>query len=236
MGTQRALRVRTAFFAAPCAFALAFALANAGSNAATRPAWLSLGVGTTARVDIAQWLVSDEPEAALTESPQSVERNFSDDARRPGDVFYRPIGVRVRVVRVDSDGRTALVHGVGDRFQAYAPIERLVPEIPVGTILVAAGGFGGFADFYPTLQTPEKHAGRIATGSHLLAIATGVAAYDPDSADLVRVRVRALDGNLRGRSGWIAVGYTGLPATQNPTPSDVAEKACGCRLVEFAGP
>jgi hypothetical protein len=210
----------------------ALAASRAPGSAATRPAWLSPDAGTTARVDIAPWLVSDEPEAALTESAQSLERNFSDDATRPIDVVYRPIGVRVRIVHLDRDGRTALVHGIGDRFQAYAPIERLVPEIPSGTVLVAAGGFGGFADFYPTLQTPEKRAGRIATGTRLLALETGVAPYDPDSADLVRVRVRALDGDQRGSVGWISVSYTGLPGARGAS-SDVAERACGCRLVQF---
>jgi len=229
MGTPHQT-TRSTLAAALCTFALF----GAATDARTLPPWLSLVAGTTARVDIAPWLVSDEPEAALTESPQSLERNFSDDAARPGDVFYRPIGVRVRIVHLDSDGRTALVHGVGDRFEAYAPIERLVPEIPAGTILIAAGGFGGFADFYPTLRTPQNRAGRIATGSRLVALATGVAPYDPDSADLVRVRVRALDGNLRGHTGWLAIGYTGLPETQNQR-SDVAERACGCRLVHFTG-
>jgi hypothetical protein len=203
------------------------------ASAAPRPAWLSLEAGTVARVDIAPWLVSDEPEAALTESARSLERNFSDDASRPGDVIYRAIGVRVRVVALGRDGRTAHVRGIGDRFEAFAPIERLIPEIPTGTVLVAAGGFGGFSDFYPTLATPEKQADRIATGSRLVALGMGVAPYDPDSADLVRVRVRALDGNLRGRTGWLAVGYTGLPVTGRVTSSDVAEKACNCRLVVF---
>ncbi len=204
--------------------------------AAPRPAWLSLRAGTVARVDIAPWLVSDEPEAALTESPHSLERNFSDDATRPDDVVYRAIGVRVRVLSLGRDGRTAHVHGIGDRFEAYAPIQRLIPEIPAGTLLVAAGGFGGFSDFYPTLSTPEKHADRIATGSRLVAIGMGVAPYDPDSADLVRVHVRALDGNLRGRTGWLAVGYTGLPVTGPVQSADVAEKACNCRLAIFADP
>jgi len=206
------------------------------ASAESRPPWLALRAGAIARVDIAPWLVSDEPEAALTETAGSLERNFSDDADRPSDVVYRQVGIRVRVVSIGRDGRTALVHGIGDRFEAYAPIERLIPEIPTGTVLVTAGGFGGFSDFYPTLGTPEKNADRIATGSRLVAIGMGVSPYDPDSADLVRVHVRALDGNLRGRTGWLAVGYTGLPVTGPVQSADVAEKACNCRLAIFADP
>jgi hypothetical protein len=230
MGTTARRRAAIAL----CLTLCVLAFANGATSASQRPRWLLLGAGTTARVDIAPWLVSDEPEAALTAGRRSAERNFSDDATRPSDVVYRPIGVRVRVVRVDRDGRTVLVHGVRDRFEAYAPIERLIPEIPPGTLLVAAGGFEGFADFYPTLDTPEKRAGRIATGRRLRAIAMSAAPYDPDSADLVRVRVRVLDGALRGRVGWIAAGYTGIPSPPSAASSVNAEKACRCRLVQFA--
>ena len=215
--------------------AAAIALPGAGvARAATLvPAWLALRPGTIARVDIAPWLVSDEPEAALTQSPGSLARNFSDDATRPGDVLYQPIGVRVRILRLTDGGRIALVHGIGARFSGYAPLARLVPEIPAGTALVVAGGFEGFADFYSTLGTPEKRAVPIATGSRLAALEIGAAPYDPDSADLVRVRVRVLDGNLRGRTGWVSVAYTGIPADRLPATAQVAEKACRCRLVQF---
>ncbi len=223
------------FLAIAAAFAAAVTLAAEGARAATVvPAWLALHAGTIARVDIAPWIVSDEPEAALTESPGSVARNFSDDASRPGDVLYEPIGVRVRVLRLTDGGRIALVHGIGARFAGFAPLARLVPEIPAGTALVVAGGFEGFADFYSALGTPEKRAAPIATGSRLVALEIGAAPYDPDSADLVRVRVRVLDGNLRGRTGWISVAYTGIPAGSLPATAQVAEKACRCRLVQFA--
>ena len=78
-------------------------------------------------------------------------------------------------------GRIARVHGIGTRFEGYAPLARL----------------------------------------------------DPDSADLVRVRVRVLDGTLRGRTGWVAVAYTGIPVDRLPATAQVAEKACRCRLVQF---
>jgi hypothetical protein len=197
------------------------------------PPWLVIGAGAVARVDIAPWLDSDEPEAALTLGADSLRRDFSADATRPGDVLYEPIGVRVRVVKLQPGGRLALVRGITDHFEGYAPRTRLIPEIPAGTGLVAAGGFGGFADFYPALDTPQKRAARLATGSRLVALGTGVAPYDPDSADLVRVRVRVLDGNLRGRTGWVAVVYTGLPERRLPNSAEVAEKACGCLLIAF---
>jgi hypothetical protein len=214
---------------------LAAVAAGAPVCADTQPAWLTIRAGTIARIDIAPWDDSDEPEAALTVSAASLARNFSDDATRPDDIVYQPVGVRVRVVRLGPNGAVALVHGFAARFQGYSPVARLIPEIPAGTRLLAAGGFGGFADFYPTLDTPEKRAGRVATGTQLLALGLGVAPYDPDSADLVRVRVRVLDGDLRGSVGWVAVAYTGLPETHVPPSADVAEKACRCRLVQFEG-
>ncbi len=198
------------------------------------PAWLTLRPGTIARVDIAPWPASDEPEAALTASAASLAGDLSANATRPGDVVYEPIGVRVRVVRVLAGTHVAVVRGLERRFEAYARVERLVPDIPPGTALRAAGGFGGFADFYPTLETPNGRAGRLATGSELVALAIGAAPYDPESADLVRVRVRVRSGALRGRTGWVAVGYTGLPDPRPRKGAEVAERACQCRLAQFA--
>jgi hypothetical protein len=222
-----------------CAAALLTIFASTAGGtpvrAGTTPPWLALRIGTIARVDIAPWDDADEPEAALTASAASVARNFSDDATRPDDILYQPVGVRVRIVRLDPSGRTVLVHGFDARFQGYTLVARLIPEIPAGTTLVAAGGFAGFADFYPKLDTPEKRAERVATGSRLSALEISVAPYDPDSADLVRVRVLVLDGSLRGRTGWVAVAYTGVPQTRVPVSADVAEKACHCRLVQFEG-
>jgi len=40
---------------------------GSGAAAAQRPAWLTPRSGSEARVEIAPWLVWDEPEAALTE-------------------------------------------------------------------------------------------------------------------------------------------------------------------------
>ncbi len=189
--------------------------------------------GTIARVDIAPWRVSDEPEAALTATAASMARDFTADASRPPDIVFRPIGTRVRVERVLDGGTVARVHGVNARWEAFTRVDRLVPEIPPGTTLVAAGGFEGFSDFYPALQTPEKDAERLPTRSRMIALGMDAAPYDPDSADLVRVRVRVVSGALKGREGFVAVAYTGLPATAEAMLGSQAEKTCSCRVVTF---
>ncbi len=205
--------------------------ADAGP-ASSVPGWLHLQPGTIARVDIAPWHVEDEPEAALTETAESMRHDFTGDASRPPDIVFEPVGVRVRVERVLPGGTVALVHGAGKRWEAYARVDRLVPEVPPGTQLVAAGGFEGFSDFYASLTTPQKKAARLATRSRMVALGTGAAAYDPDSADLVRVRVRVTSGELAGREGWVAVSYTGLPA-RAATLASQAEKTCSCRVITF---
>ncbi len=201
----------------------------------TEPAWLALRAGAHARVDVALWATADEPEAALTASPTSLASDLTADVSRPGDVVYEPVGVRVRIVRTFPGSHIVLVHGIERRFQAYARVERIVVEIPAGTHLRAAGGFGGFADFYPTLATPSTRAERLATGSDLIALGLAAAPFDPGSADLVRVRVRVRTGNLRGREGFVAVAYVGLPVASVGPQSEVAERACSCRLVQFGG-
>jgi hypothetical protein len=202
-------------------------------DASILPPWLRLQPGTFARVDIAPWRVEDEPEAALTESASSMARDFTGDATRPPDIVFKPVGVRVRIVRVERGGTIALVHGVGERWQAYSRIDRLIPEIPVGTALVAAGGFEGFSDFYASLSTPERAASRLPTRSRMVALGLGAAPYDPDSADLVRVRVRVLSGERAGSEGWVAVTYTGLPAGPGSRLGSQAEKTCSCRVITF---
>ena len=224
--------------------ALGFGLGASPTRAAVRPAavaasgspipaWLALRPGTAARVDEAPWPDDDEPEAALTESADSLHRDFSADFARPGDVVYEPIGVRVRIVRVLPGARIALVRPVAGTWRAYAPVDRIVPEIPAGTRLRAAGGFAGYADFYEELATPKSLARPVATGTPLEALAMAAAPHDPASGDLVRVRVRVLAGPERGRTGWITAGYTGLavPAVARTETEDA--KACSCRIVRF---
>ncbi len=203
-----------------------------GAEAAQVPAWLQLHPGTLARVDIAPWRVDDEPEAALTETAASMQHDFTSDASRPPDIVFRPVGTPVRIVRVLPGGTVALVHGIGRAWEAYTRIDRLAPEVPAGTTLIAAGGFEGFSDFYPSLATPEHAADRLPTRSKMIAIGMGAAAYDPDSADLVRVHVRVLSGTLAGHTGWVPVTYTGLPASADSLASQ-PEKTCSCRVVTF---
>jgi|GEM_PF-1926707 len=223
--------VRTSLAALAFVAILPFA-ANAGA-AQTVPAWLAPRPGTLARVDIAPWFDSDEPEAALTGSVASSARDFTIDALRPMDVRYEPVGALVRIERVFPRSGVAAVRGVRSPWRAFARIARLVPVVPRGTTLVAAGGFGGFADFYPALSTKQPRAGRVATGSRLVVLGNGVAPYDPDSPDLVRLRVRVASGDLRGRVGWVAAAYTGLPLARPRPDASSAERACRCRLVQF---
>ena len=212
---------------------LALALGAAPASAATIPVWLRLHPGTLARVDIAPWRVDDEPEAALTETAGSLQRDFTSDASRPADIVFRPVGTPVRIVRVLAGGTIALVHSVtGSPWQAYTRIDRLAPEIPAGTPLVAAGGFEGYSDFYPTLATAQHAAGRLATRSKMVAIGMGAGVYDPNTSDLVRVHVRVLTGVLAGHTGWVPVSYTGLPAAA-ATLASQPEKTCSCRVVTF---
>ena len=187
--------------------------------------------GILARVDIAPWQVDGESEAALTESAGSMAHDFTADSSRPPDIVYRPAGVIVRVERILPGGTVARVHGLG-RWEAYTRVDRLVPEIPAGTTLVAAGGFEGFSDFYRSLKTLKRSAERLSTRSRMVALGVGAAPYDPDTDDLVRVHVRVTTGELAGREGWVAVAYTGLPADV-ATLGSQAEKTCACRVITF---
>jgi hypothetical protein len=224
------------------AFSIAFETLAGGATAAaeqpgtsTAPRWLRLAAGTAARVDVAPWPVYDEPEAALTASAASLERDFSADLARPNDVVYQPIGVRVRLVRVLAGNRIALVRGTagaGD-WVAYAPLDRVVPEVPAGTRLRVAGGFGGFAEFLPALDTPEAQARELATGTALVALGMGAATIAGGDSDLVRVNVRVLAGPERGQTGWIPAAFTGIPLARPPAHSEEAVRACLCRLVRF---
>jgi hypothetical protein len=222
--------------------ALALALlivfpANVRADPATAlPGWLALRAGTYGRVDLAPWPTDDEPEAALTAEADSLDRDFTADLGRPNDVVYEPVGVRVRIVRVLEGGRIALVRGSGATWQAYAPVDRIVPEVPAGTLLRAAGGFEGFADFFPAADTLGPAAGRIETGTPLVALAIGAARNPAAGSDLVRIRVRVLAGAARGRTGWIPAAFTGLPVRTVSPDAETAAKACRCRILRFEGP
>ena len=230
---------RPGCYASVRAFALAFAFTTAFTvslvpvAASAEPAWLDLGPGTIARVDEAPWPVFDEPEAALTASAVSLERDFTADLARPNDVLYEPVGARVRVLRVLPGKGIAYVRALAAPWTAYAPVDRLFPEVPPGTLLRVAGGFAGYADFFPRLGTPLRHAGGLATGTEVSVLGMGAAPYDPESSDLVRLDVRVLTGSERGRTGWVAAGFTGLPLDRVPATADRASKACSCRILRF---
>jgi len=225
-------RTRCALVMTLIAFAPTWGAAAASSGAAAPPAWARPVSGTLARVDIAPWLDSDEPEAALTASAASLRRDFSADGRRPGDVVYEPVGVLVRIVRM-LPGGIVEVRAAAGAWRAYAPQNRALPEVPPGAALRVAGGFGGAADFFPELDTPESAARTIATGTLLVALRTAAAPYDPNSSDLVRVRVRVAGGPAAGTIGWIAVAYVGTPETTIPAHASIVERACRCRPAAF---
>lgn len=226
-------RTRCALLTALIAFAPAGGGgATASSGAPAPPAWVRPVPGTLARVDVAPWLDADEPEAALTASPASLRRDFSADGRRPGDVVYEPIGVLVRIVRM-LPGGIVEVRAAASARHAYAPQNRVLPDVPPGAALRVAGGFGGAADFFPELDTPESAARTITTGTSLVALRTAAAPYDPDSSDLVRVRVRVAGGPATGTIGWIAVAYVGTPETTVPAHASIVERACRCRPAAF---
>ncbi|MDQ2909051.1 MAG: hypothetical protein M3R44_06855 [Candidatus Eremiobacteraeota bacterium] len=230
--------VRRVAIALCCSWAGAFAqpgIAAVRPVHQAAPAWLVPRAGTLVRVDGAPWFDSDEPEAALTMSPGSLRRDFSEDGTRPDDVVYEPVGVRARIARVLHDG-IVLLHGTDRRWSGFAPLDRLVPEVPRGTRLVVAGGFGGFADFYPTLRTPEQSAARITTGTSVVALTSGVAPEDPGSANRVRLEVRVLTGVWHGSTGWLEVPYTGLRQRNVARNATTAERACSCRLLSFSTP
>lgn len=228
------------------AFAKGFVVASAAALCATRqpsfstphatpaPAWLRLQPGVVARVDLAPWRAYDEPEAALTASAASMQRDFTVTGARPGDIVYRPVGVRVRVVRRIA-GRDAVVavRGLHGGWLAYTQANRLSPEIPLGTKLVVAGGFDGFADFFTALTTPHDGARRVTTGTPLIALGIAAAPFDPDASDLIRVHVRVASGPLQGREGWIGAAYTGIPRTSTAAGATQIEKTCSCLPVSF---
>ncbi len=210
--------------------ALGLGLVSIPASAQT-PGWLTLEPGQIARVGAAPWPVGDAPEAALSGSEDTAKVAAEDYATRPADAIHESIGVRVTIERIYND-KVVRVRLDGVAWTAYTRIDRLVPEIPPGTRLVVSGGFGNYADFYPALDTPAAQAKHVATGTPLVALEVGIARYDPQSSDFVRVRVTVRGGPLKGRTGWIPVPYTGVPAP-NGNPSSTAERACRCRLVEF---
>lgn len=215
---------------------VAFALGGVSEAVAREPSapgWLTLAPGTIVRVDLAPWS-SAAPEAALAASVRSIEKYGGDEVAEPEDVVREPVGVRAVVARLIGK-RVALVRGLFGRWKAYARVERLIPEVPPGTLLVVAGGFEGFADIYPSLSSPAHSARHIETGTRLVAINLGVGRFDPQASALVRVGVRIVSGKARGHFGWLDVAYTGVPMPHGRLGSS-AERACTCRIVAFGDP
>jgi hypothetical protein len=211
-------------------FLLSAALVLPARAGAIAPGWLELRPGQVARVGAAPWPMT-EPEAALSGSEDSAAKNPDDYAVRPSDAIHEPIGLRVVIERVYDD-KVVRVRPDGVAWSAYTRLDQLAPEVPVGTDLVVAGGFGNYGDFYPALETPARGAIELVTGTPIVALKMGTAVYDPEGSDFVRVKVLVKAGKMRGRVGWIPVLYTGLPGAGG-TPLSTTESACRCRLLEF---
>jgi hypothetical protein len=214
----------------PVALAFALLLTTSVVRADATAPWLETRPGQTALVGAAPWPMST-PEAALTSTEPSAAVNPDDYTARPADALHQPIGLRVVIQQIYLDG-VALVRPEGASWSAYARLDQLVPEVPAGTRLVVAGGFGNATDFFAQLDTPQSGAEEIATGTALVALGMGIAPYDPDGTAFVRVKVVVESGMQRGRTGWIPVGFTGLP-DPGGNPGWTAERACRCRLLEF---
>ena len=199
--------------------------------ASALPAWLVPGAGRFAYLAEAPWPMGEHPEAAATYSLRTARIEPAEQAQRPRAAVGAPIGALARCVDLAAPA-VARLHLPGAAKPVYARLDRLVPAVPPGTRLVVAGGFGNEALFYPRLDAPVERAGRVPTGTPLVALGIDTAPYDPDGLDFVRVRVRIAGGPWHGRTGWIPAAYTGLTGLHRPAES-TAERACGCRILEF---
>src|ERR1700693_4055795 len=77
-----------------------------------------------------------------------------------------------------------------------------------------------------------RAAQQLPAGTSVLTLGLGIAPYDPEGSDFIRTKVYVQSGPQLGCTGWIAVGFTGLP-DPNGTPASTAERACRCRILEF---
>jgi len=192
------------------------------------PPWLVPEAGRLAYVAEAPW---PGPEAAATFSLRTARPDPDDQTQRPPDAAGAPIGTLATITGLAS-ASVARLHLPGVARAAFARLDHLVPQVPAGTALVVAGGFGNEARFYASLAGPFTHTRLLPTGTPLLALGVGVAPYDPDGADFVRLHVRVAGGPWHGRVGWLPAAYAGL-SRPNGARASSAELACRCRILEF---
>jgi hypothetical protein len=195
------------------------------------PSWLTLRPGQTALVADAAWPLGTRPEAALTGTAAGAATPTDEVVKRPVDALGAPIGIRVMIERVFPNG-VALVRPQGTNVDAYARLDTLLPEIPSGTALVAAGDDGDTVDFYAARTTPYDDSLDLASGTPLLALKVAVAPFSPGESDFVRLQVRVEAGPFRGRTGWVQANSVGLPGRPE-AGAPAKDKICGCRVVEF---
>jgi hypothetical protein len=195
------------------------------------PSWLTLRPGQTALVADAAWPLGTRPEAALTATAASAAIPSDAVVKRPADALGAPVGIRVMIERVFANG-VALVRPQGANADAYVRLDELLPEIPSGTALVAAGDDGDTVDFYPSISTSYTDSLDLASGTPLVALRVAVAPFAPGDSDLVRLQVRVEAGPFRGRTGWVQANSLGLPVRPE-AGAPAKDKTCGCRVVEF---
>jgi hypothetical protein len=210
---------------------LAFiALFNMGSvhAAEQRPGWMMLRPGVAALVEVAPW--RDDRHAALTtnEADYVAYSTGTDPSYIPRTALAEPIGTRVLIESLRPH-RMAAVRLRGGR-RAYTYLGRLVPVIPPHTELRVAGDSSHLALFFPTLSTKEERAMHVRSGTALVSSGMAIATYDPERTFIVRVRVSIEGGPMRGQTGWMQPGSTGIPTS---SPRDEIEKECGCLITTF---
>jgi len=198
------------------------------------PPWLVAAPGCRAYVAEAPWPTGGRPEAAATFSARTAGPNPDDQTRRPADAAGAPIGVLATILGPASAG-VARLRLPGIERIAFARYDRLLPVVPAGTALVVAGGFSGEARFFAHLDPRGEHVALLPTGTPLVALGMGIAPYDPDASDFVRVQVRIAGGPWHGRTGWVAAAYAGL-SRPHGDPASSAERACRCRILGFRSP
>jgi hypothetical protein len=186
------------------------------------PDWLILKGGAHVRIDIASWPGTAEV-AAVTRT-LSGYKHSADEAP---DSLDLPIGVDATIDGIVGQAHFGdyyvKIHGAN--WSGFTRSDRMMPMVPVGTKLIAAGGA---PPLYPNLDADDAHSLRTESGTSFREIAPlSFASGDPDRTTATgRYKVQVLDGEYAGRVGWVSsIGLPGLAPATFPE--------CRCVLVEM---
>lgn len=240
----RLLLYRSLIFLSLLGFAVACSASHDQANAhgqpvhrvarsgAAIPQWLVLKAGTRVRIDLATWPGTDRV-AAVTRTVDG----YKNAASEKPDSLSLPVGV---FATVDKDVGTdsfhdsyVKVHGSG--WSGFTRSDQIVPLVPRGTLLVALGGIavgdsGHTTALFSTLDSTYASSPRIASGTRVEVLGLDFAPGDPDqTTTLARYKVKVLDGDHSGESGWIS--SLGLP---DLTPDSFSD--CGCVTLQMYTP